>query len=46
MDDLPTCAIVGLDYADAANWGRIANDAAALSYYDYPKNTRTPVTAR
>lgn len=46
VDDLPTCAVVGLDYADAASWGRIAHDAAALSYYDYPKNTRTPVTAR
>ena len=46
VDDLPTCAIVGLDYADAASWRRIASDAATISYYDYPKNTRTPVTAR
>jgi phosphohistidine phosphatase len=46
VDDLPTCAIVGLDYARAASWARIASDAAALSYYDYPKNTRTPLTAR
>jgi phosphohistidine phosphatase len=46
VDDLPTCAIVGLDYAGAAAWGRFASDAAALCYYDYPKNTRTPVTAR
>jgi len=46
VDDLPTCAVVGLDYTDAASWGRVASDAAALSYYDYPKNTRTPLTAR
>lgn len=46
VDDLPTCAVIGLDYADAAGWGRVASDTAALSYYDYPKNTRTPVTAR
>ena len=46
VDDLPTCAIVGLDFADAAAWGRVAGDAAVLSYYDYPKNTRTPITAR
>jgi len=46
VDDLPTCAIVGLDYADAAAWQRFASGAAALSYYDYPKNTRTPVTTR
>ena len=46
VDDLPTCAVVGLEYRDAAAWERVASDAAALSYYDYPKNTRTPVTAR
>jgi phosphohistidine phosphatase len=46
VEDLPTCALVGLDYADASAWKRIASGAAALSYYDYPKNTRTPVTTR
>ncbi|HET7924652.1 MAG TPA: histidine phosphatase family protein [Rhodanobacteraceae bacterium] len=46
VEDLPTCAVVGLDYADAATWEGIASGAAALSYYDYPKNTRTPVTTR
>jgi phosphohistidine phosphatase len=46
VEDLPTCAVVGLDYAHAVAWQRIANGAAALSYYDYPKNTRTPVTTR
>ena len=46
VDDLPTCAIVGLDYAGAVSWARIASDRCALGYFDYPKNTRTPVTAR
>jgi phosphohistidine phosphatase len=46
VDDLPTCAVVGLDYADTTAWGCIVSDAAALAYYDYPKNTRLPVTAR
>ena len=46
VEGLRTCAVVGLDYGDAAAWQRIANGAAALSYYDYPKNTRTPVTSR
>jgi phosphohistidine phosphatase len=46
VEDLPTCALVGLDYADAVGWERIASSAAALSYYDYPKNTRSPVTTR
>jgi phosphohistidine phosphatase SixA len=46
VEDLPTCAIVGLDYRDAVAWGRIASGAATLFYYDYPKNTRTPVTTR
>src|SRR5688572_24197336 len=46
VDDLPTCAVVGLDYANAVAWERIASGAAALFYYDYPKNTRTPATTR
>jgi phosphohistidine phosphatase len=46
VDDLPTCAVVGLDYVDAAGWRGIANASAELCYYDYPKNTRAPVTAR
>ena len=46
VDDLPTCAVVGLDYAEAPDWGHIGSDVATLSYYDYPKNTRAPVTAR
>jgi phosphohistidine phosphatase len=46
VDDLPTAAVVGIDYADAEAWEHIANGTAALSYYDYPKNTRTRVTTR
>ena len=46
VDDLPTCAVVGLDYVDAAAWERIASAAPVLCYYDFPKNTRTPVTSR
>ena len=46
VDDLPTCAVVGLDYVDAVRWQGIARASAELCYYDYPKNTRAPVTAR
>ena len=46
VDDLPTCAVVGLDYVDAVRWQSIATAAAELCYYDYPKNTGAPVTAR
>ena len=46
VDDLPTCAVVGLDYGEAMAWQRIAGGAAALCYYDYPKNVRAPVTTR
>src|SRR5262245_58804112 len=46
VDDLPTCAVVGLDYVDAVRWQGIAGAAAELCYYDYPKNTGAPVTAR
>jgi len=46
VDDLPTCAVVGLDYVDAIGWQGIASAPAELCYYDYPKNTRAPVTAR
>jgi phosphohistidine phosphatase len=46
VDDLPTCAVVGLDYVDAVGWHGIASAPAELCYYDYPKNTRAPVTSR
>ncbi len=44
VDDMPTGAIVGLDYAVA--WSSIEGAAAALSYYDFPKSSRAPVTGR
>ena len=46
VDDLPTCAVVGIDYIDAVGWKGIASAAAELCYYDYPKNTRAPITSR
>ena len=46
VDDLPTCAVVGLDYVDAVAWQDLASASAELCYYDYPKNTGAPVTAR
>jgi phosphohistidine phosphatase len=46
VDDLPTCAVVGLEYGVADGWAQVAGAAATLYYYDYPKNPRAPVTAR
>jgi phosphohistidine phosphatase len=46
IDDLPTGAVVGLDYGDAVGWAGIERVAVALSYYDFPKNSSAPVTGR
>jgi phosphohistidine phosphatase len=46
VDDLPTCAVVGLDYGDTGGWAEIATTAPALAYYDFPKNPGMPVTSR
>jgi phosphohistidine phosphatase len=46
VDDLPTSAVVGLDYADASSWAEAAAAAPTLSYYDFPKNASSPVTRR
>jgi phosphohistidine phosphatase len=46
VDDLPTCAVVGLEYGDAPDWAGIAGAAAAFGYYDFPKNPRPPITSR
>ena len=46
VDDLPTGAVVGLDYRDATAWRSIGATAAVLCYYDFPKNSRAPVSAR
>jgi phosphohistidine phosphatase len=45
VDDLPTGALVALDYADA-DWPRLKESSPRLAYYDFPKNVRAPVTAR
>jgi len=46
IDDMPTGAVVGVDYPDAVAWARLEDATAALSYYDFPKNSRAPVTRR
>jgi len=46
VDDLPTGAVAGIDYAAATAWARVEGAAATLSYYDFPKNSRAPVTGR
>lgn len=46
VDDLPTCAVVGLDYAEVKSWDHIAGATAMLGYYDFPKNSRAPISAR
>jgi phosphohistidine phosphatase len=46
VDDMPTGAVVGVDYAEAIAWARLGGAAATLSYYDFPKNSRAPVTGR
>ena len=46
VDDLPTGAVVGLDYGDAVAWTGIERAAVALCYYDFPKNSSAPVIGR
>ena len=46
VDDLPTCAIVGLEYPAATAWDGLEKSPAVLRYYDFPKNARSPVNAR
>jgi phosphohistidine phosphatase len=46
VEDLPTAAIVGLDYAAAETWVQIDAATPTLSYYDFPKNPRPPVITR
>jgi phosphohistidine phosphatase len=46
VDDLPTGAIVGLDYEDVAAWNRLESTAGVLCYYDFPKNAHAGVSAR
>ena len=46
VDDMPTGAVVGIDYAGAAAWSSVEAAAAVLSYYDFPKNPRAPIRGR
>lgn len=46
VDDLPTGAIVALDYAGVADWAGVAGAAPRLAYYDFPKNPSAPLTPR
>jgi len=46
VDDLPTGAVVALDYAARPAWGALETAAGRLAYYDFPKNPREPVTPR
>ena len=46
VDDLPTGAIVALDYAAADGWASLGGAAARLAYYDFPKNPAAPITPR
>lgn len=46
VDDLPTCAVVGLDYPVETEWQSLETAVARLAYYDFPKNPRVRFTAR
>jgi phosphohistidine phosphatase len=46
VDDLPTGAIVGIDYAGAVSWARMDAARGAFSYYDFPKSSGAPITGR
>ena len=46
VDDLPTGAIVALDYPATVDWPGLGQATARLAYYDFPKNPDTPVTPR
>ncbi len=46
VDDLPTAAIVALEYKEAADWAHLDGAAVKVGYYDFPKNARPPATPR
>jgi phosphohistidine phosphatase len=46
VDDLPTCALVVIDYPHATSWAQLETAAGRLDYYDFPKNSREPLTGR
>jgi phosphohistidine phosphatase len=45
VEDLPTCAIVGLEFG-VAEWTETAAAPPQLIYYDFPKNPGAPLTTR
>lgn len=45
VEDLPTCAIVGLEFG-VAEWPETGAAPPQLIYYDFPKNPGAPVTTR
>ena len=46
VDDLPTCAVVGLEYDSAVDWADAVRTTPVLCYYDFPKNSGSPVRTR
>ena len=42
--DLPTGAVVVLEYPSGVTWTHLEASEARLAYYDFPKNPREPVT--
>jgi phosphohistidine phosphatase len=46
VDDLPTAAVVGIGQPDTENWADLQNRRSHLTYYDFPKNLRDPITDR
>jgi phosphohistidine phosphatase len=46
VDDLPTGAVVVLEYTAATAWTELEGAAGRLAYYDFPKNLRAPITNR
>ena len=39
VDDLPTCAAVELEYAEANEWAHVKDGVSRLTYYDFPKRS-------
>jgi phosphohistidine phosphatase len=46
VDDLPTGAVVVLEYPVNMAWTQLEATAGRLAYYDFPKNPREPVRDR
>ncbi len=46
VEDLPTCAIVVLDYPVATTWANLETTPSRLAYFDFPKNPGEPITPR